>query len=332
MLRFLTLTAFLAGALLFTHGAAQAQDQDLPVAGPDEIIFIGEVPAVPGTQVWAIYLAEGFVSCGTTEADDTSHFVLVVDASCTSFLGPVICWGGLPDWEDGQEEFCDGRRSSPLNVRPEAGDTVDVGMLLPRSEQPPRELDIGAPPHGDGILPMDDYPNEIDEPAAAPDEIIFVGEAPAPPGTEVTALYTPLVANSEVVVCGRTRLDDSSRFTLVVDATCAEGAVGPLICWGELREGPLRSGSCQGMSDGFLTIVDRSGRSFDVGLLAHREPPELFGGPPHGDRGPILPKVGGAVGGGDSSGIPWLVLVAALVLAGLVLSSVGKRMSGRRPR
>ena len=41
MLRFLTLTAFLAGALLFTHGAAQAQDQDLPLAGPDEIVLVG---------------------------------------------------------------------------------------------------------------------------------------------------------------------------------------------------------------------------------------------------------------------------------------------------
>ena len=132
MFRFLTLIVVLAGAFLLSLGTAQAQDQDLPIAGPDEIIFVGEVPAPPGTDVWAFYLVfDGdFAPCGHTTAGGNSRFVLVVDAGCVTALGPSVCWGELPDRKQGPEELCDSSLSPAWGgVPPTAGETVDMGLL-----------------------------------------------------------------------------------------------------------------------------------------------------------------------------------------------------------
>ena len=149
MFRFLTFTALIAGALLFTIGTAKAQDQDLPVAGPDEVIYYGEAPGAPGTEVWAEYLVGAgpeIAVCGrTTTAEDTS-FVLVVDADCAgNLLGPLICWG------EGGPDSCKGhpRSGLPDADDPERGDSVDLGLLEPTEAKL-----IGVQPDGAvGIIP-----------------------------------------------------------------------------------------------------------------------------------------------------------------------------------
>ena len=144
MFRFLTFTTLIAGALLLTFGTAQAQDEDRPVAGPDEIIFVGEVPAPPGTEIRAEYLFNEPVVCGTTRADKNSQFVIRIDAECArGGTGPLICWGeGL--------EACQGFPSAPRPGadRPEGGDTIDLGRVAVPEDEPP-----GAPPDALSALP-----------------------------------------------------------------------------------------------------------------------------------------------------------------------------------
>ncbi len=98
MLRLAMILPAIAGAAFFTSAAlAQSPEPTLPVAGPDEIFFVGEVPAPPGTEVRAEYLQltgdAGETSiCGVTVADENSRFVLSVDAACArSAFGPLIC-------------------------------------------------------------------------------------------------------------------------------------------------------------------------------------------------------------------------------------------------
>ena len=147
MFRFLTFTTLIAGALLLTFGTAQAQDEDRPVAGPDEIIFVGEVPAPPGTEIRAEYLFNEPVVCGTTTADKNSQFVIRIDAECAlGGTGPLICWGeGL--------EACQGFPSAPRPGadRPEGGDTIDLGPLVANAD---REVvgDSTPPQGGSGII------------------------------------------------------------------------------------------------------------------------------------------------------------------------------------
>jgi len=308
MFRFLTLTALLAGALLLTQGAAQGQNQDLPVAGPDEIIFVGEVPAPPGTEVRAEYLQDEPVVCGTARADENSRFVIRIDAECArGGTGPLICWApGL--------EACQGFPSSPFpsDDRPDGGDTIYLGLLRPASERPPPDVDVGAPAPGDGIVNQD-------LPVAAADEIIFVGEVPAPPGTEITATYVPLIPSSEVVVCGSTTLDENSNFVLIIDASCADGAVGPLICWGDFGQGACASFP----DDPYLVVVPRDGQTIDAGLLTPVVLQPDIGLVPHGDGvWPLeMPKAGVGEGRGRSASLPWLLLGVGLL--GIGLGSAG---------
>lgn len=168
-----------------------------------------------------------------------------------------------------------------------------------------------------------------DLPVAGPDEIIFVGEAPAPPGTEITAVYVQL-RPPDVVVCGTAILDERSRFTLVIDASCADGAVGPQICWGDFREGDV----CQSLSgDEFMVALPRDGQTIDAGLLEGSERPDFADVvPPHGDSGPsvALPAAGSdqALADRFQSDAPlWLGL--ALLTAALV-AGVGSLVLRRR--
>lgn len=320
MLRFLTFTAFLAGALLFIHGAAQAQDQDLPVAGPDEIIIVGEVPAPPGTDVWAFYFVSEFFSCGQATADENSRFVLVVDAGCATPLGPAICWGELPDWETGPEELCDGTLS-PVGGGdpPDAGETVDMGLL--------RRTAVPGTPDAVPTQPLDGYPRFVDVPVAGPDEIIFIGEVPAVPGTQVWAIYL----GEGFVSCGTTEANDTSHFVLVVDASCTS-FLGPVICWGELPD--WEDGQeefCDGRRSSPLNVRPEAGDTVDVGMLLPRSeqpPSELdIGAPPHGDG--ILPAVGRSAAGSDGNhkGM-WLAI--GLLLAAALVAGVGSLALRRR--
>lgn len=300
MVRFLTLTTFLIVFLALTQATIQAQDQDPPVAGPDEIIIVGEIDAQAGTDVWAFYFVSDFFSCGHTTTDERSRFLLVVDGECATPLGPAVCWGEVPDWKQGPEEFCDITRSPPNGQSPGPGETLDMGLLV-RTLVPGTPADLP-------IEPVDELLVEVDEPVAAPDEIIFVGEAPAPPGTEITAQYLQLRRGSgQVAVCGTTNSDEDSRFLLVVDASCAHEAFGPVLCWG-----PLGSGSCQGLSNQPFVVVPRDGRTFDVGLLANREP--------EGDIS-VIPSVGSVQPPGRGNQFVWAA--TALLLAAALLAGVG---------
>ncbi len=154
MIRFLTLTVLLIGALALSQATLHAQDRDAPVAGPDETIYYGEVPGPPGTEVWAEYLvgpapdSEGGLEiavCGRTTTEKDSSFVLVVDADCAGNLfGPTICWGkGSPD--------CKGHLRSPLPDadNPGRGDSVDLGTVIRPEDKP-----VGVQPDGTvGVLP-----------------------------------------------------------------------------------------------------------------------------------------------------------------------------------
>ena len=167
MFRFLTLFALIVGVLLFTYGAAQAQDQDRPVAGPNEVIYYGEAPGPSGTEVWAEYLVgpgPKIVLCGRTTTADDGSFVLVVDADCAgSYFGPLICWGA------GRPDSCKGhpRSGLPDAGDPDRGDSVDLGLLEPTEDKP-----VGVQPDGTvGIIPSTgaDFPIPSD---------VTVGELP----------------------------------------------------------------------------------------------------------------------------------------------------------
>lgn len=125
----ITILSAIAGAVLFASAAlAQSPDPTLPVAGPDEIIFVGEVPAPPGTEVTVSYLTTvGIEVCGVTRTDDNSRFVVAIDATCPgSEIGPAFCWG--PDSEDCRSFYAD--FTADPDMRPIAGDTFDVGLLV----------------------------------------------------------------------------------------------------------------------------------------------------------------------------------------------------------
>ena len=56
MFRYLFFAAALVSSSLLIQATVFGQEADLPVAGPDEFILVGEVPAPPGTEVRAEYM------------------------------------------------------------------------------------------------------------------------------------------------------------------------------------------------------------------------------------------------------------------------------------
>ncbi len=147
MLRLAVIIVAIAGAAVFSSVAlAQSPEPPLPVAGPDEIIFVGEVPAPPGTEVTIEYLAIDAPEinlCATaittpTAADaESSSFVLVVEASCAqSPVEPRICWGA---------DLCYFAFVPPGGDRHKSGDTIDLARLVPQG--PP---EVGFPTVGGG--------------------------------------------------------------------------------------------------------------------------------------------------------------------------------------
>lgn len=140
----------LVGGLFANRSVTHAQDGELPTAEADEIVFLGEVPAPPGTEVRIEYLFNELVQCGTAVADESSRFVLRIEATCAQGgTGPLICWApGL--------DACEGFPFSPIpgQDRPVGGDTIDLGRLSASDDvepnAPPDDA-IGAMPATGGV-------------------------------------------------------------------------------------------------------------------------------------------------------------------------------------
>ena len=162
-------------------------------------------------------------------------------------------------------------------------------------------------------------------PTAGPNEIIFVGEVPAPPGTTVTIEFLDVI-NIRPVLCGTsltTPVDDPalSGFSLAVDASCARGLQDPRFCWGD--------GLCHFFFE-FPVGKQLGGTTFNLGLLSAPQPETLL--PGSGDTGPTigLPPTGTALSSETGSGALW-VLLSGLVLCGTGLAlAVTSRARPRR--
>jgi len=166
-----------------------------------------------------------------------------------------------------------------------------------------------------------------DVPAPAPDQVVIIGEVPAPPGTTVTVQFAD-VETLDIFTCGTTTTtpadeDGRSRFVLVIEASCVHFGFPASFCWGE------------GLCDGYDPFPQEEhylpGTIVDVGFLEFRPPEAPRPGAP-GGGGDIasptayvaeLPRSGGvrAAAGDDSE---WIVaglagLAVVLGAASLVL-------------
>ena len=165
---------------------------------------------------------------------------------------------------------------------------------------------------------------EPEVPTAGPDQIVFTGEVPAPPGTTVTVHYLDFTT-VEAVLCATASTTAStqgetarSRFVLIVDAACARGRQDPKICWGE--------GLCQFPTFSLppMSTGPVGGEVFDTGLLAPREP-DLTPRPPAD-----LPATGEGQAPARSSAAWVLWAGAALLVAGLAVGGLGAAVRRRR--
>ncbi len=317
------LLAILAIAIVAVRASAQTPDVPTPTqaldtptamitatatatplsARPDEIVFTGELLLPVGTAVRALFgglYSSRLNTCATAATgasnDESSLFVLRVPVSCAEgVIGPSICWSETGCYA----HLADHRECTPWDGCPWS-DSVRPGAVVSL-----------------GFIPI-----------AQADEVIFVGEVPAPAGTTITVRM--LHIGTGIIDCDTattTSVDDDgvSSFLLRAPLDCIQQGLPPLFCWGEEVCGWHVE----------QTIVASSvagGVTIGTGLLRIREPvpPRLT----HGDGGPgvLLPPAGGGqepVGGswpswllGAASAL--LVLgLAALVALGVALPLIG---------
>lgn len=120
----------------------------LPPAGPNEILFTGQVPAQPGTTVTAEFLDPvtlGIITCATattapTDDPTASRFVLAATVQCAVIgFPPRFCWGN---------DLCALYiEDDPRITNLVGGTTIELGLLT--------ALQFGTPTplpavHGDG--------------------------------------------------------------------------------------------------------------------------------------------------------------------------------------
>lgn len=134
--------------VLWAHGTAFAEVPGpiLPTPGPDEMVFVGRVPAPAGTAVTLELLdvatARGVVCATATTSPDAeasssrSTFVLVLQRTCVAGRqDPKVCWA---------DNLC--AFVTPVTASSfEGGRTVDIGLLRPQVADT-----TVVPPHGDG--------------------------------------------------------------------------------------------------------------------------------------------------------------------------------------
>lgn len=252
--------------------------------GPNDVVYIGEVPAPPGTEIAGWFLVSEATVCGTATTtpvpgggSDRSGFVLVLDYDCMygSSFGPGICWG---EWGEGP---CYPYMMPGNAPRPGPGEMADLGLLpLPQSEEP-------QPPPPDFGPDVERGTPPAWVPAAGPDEVVFAGLIRAPAGTEITVYFMDTTSPSfRVVDCATATTTvipggepSGSRFVLVVEEQCMSGPA-PKFCWGEIP--------CWMELDMQYTGLPAGGTTVYLGLIP---PPRQPGDPnnpalPHGDRGP----------------------------------------------
>jgi hypothetical protein len=150
----------LAALALLSPLRAEAQDTSvIPTPGPEEIVFVGQVPVAAGAVITlrVMDLDVGiFSNCGTAttysagaDATGTSTFAIVASAGCLAGAeGAVICW-------DKEYKLCAVVAAVPGSIPndvpslADVGVTVDTGLLSAAAPIDPDEL---IPPEpGDGV-------------------------------------------------------------------------------------------------------------------------------------------------------------------------------------
>lgn len=276
------------------------------VAGPDEIVFTGELAVPVGTEVTANFYDISIkdisdIVCGTsatepTEAPGISRFVLRVQVECAednALRG--ICWD-----RDGciiylvDPPYC-------FPPRCEWSQTVRPGAFI----------DLGRVP------------------VASSDELVLTGTVPAPPGTSVT-IQTLDIATVHVSTCDSAQTapiadSGSSAFILRIQSNCSPEISFPKICWGE--------GECQI----FFELDPRIDRfQFGTTVLTGLLSSEQFNAPPSppsagGQGEPILPGVGARSAREPHGWFGSTAAVVMLALLGLAAASAAVMARLRQP-
>ena len=141
-----------------SEALAQAPQPAGPTAGPDQIVFVGSVPAPAGTTITlqVMNLSLGlFHDCGTSitfsrpnDSATTSSFVVVLDGACIDGGdGAVVCWSpGTQDCALVATTPGSLPSSPATNVAllTQRGITFDTGLLVR-----PRVVPPNVPPEGD---------------------------------------------------------------------------------------------------------------------------------------------------------------------------------------
>jgi hypothetical protein len=139
----------------------------VPTAEPDQIVFIGRVPAGPGTTITVRFLnghtLESF-ECATTETtsigeEGVSAFAVTIAAECAEGRqDPKFCWGGNLCYLYLRQAF----GYIPL------GSTIDLGLLTPGNVTSTDALPL--PGTNDGVtgLPSTGSPPPSDTGRAVP--------------------------------------------------------------------------------------------------------------------------------------------------------------------
>lgn len=338
MIRNALLTALLATAFMLPPTVlAQDGQPPVPTPGPDQIVFVGRVPAPAGTtvtlQVFHFATAE-FTECDTAttftgpdDSPDTSSFVLVLEAACSEgAAGALVCW--TPGFGHCDGVAFDPSQHLPGSVQPgladitELGQTVDTGLLT----EPPTEPECT-------VVPPDLYePPTIEElpapsillaaPTPGPDQVVLVGWVPAPPGTTVTlkAADPFSEAPAELTDCDTTTSragilgrEDVSEFLLILDRSCLGERTIAAVCWS-----PRTSSDCEPVSARLPDL----GQTIDTGLL--RGVPTV----PEGTC--VLPPVGGRMETHQETRYGWLLWAGVAALAGGLLLGIASLAAARR--
>jgi hypothetical protein len=137
-----------------TPTSAPPTPTPVPTAGPGEVVFVGEVPAPPGTTVTVQFAridqvthAISTSTCATnttTPADQPgiSWFVLRVPMQCAVIdLPPKFCWGPDLCFLYFQENFGVSPMTNPLV----AGATITLGLLSRQLPMTPSRPNVGGP-------------------------------------------------------------------------------------------------------------------------------------------------------------------------------------------
>ena len=147
-------------------------------------------------------------------------------------------------------------------------------------------------------------PPAVELPNPGPNQKVFHGEVPAPPGTTVTLEYLDPIALEPIVCATATTTpsgppqSEQSRFVLIVERECAARGQSPRVCWGEDACALVPLDDPRQPAIGF-----EGGQTVDLGLLEVR-------------REIIIPELGNGITPDGRSSYPWLFWAGIAALGG----------------